>query len=708
MKRNLLFLLLVGGVIPRISSGAIDLKQAKFTQVVNDVQVISASDKTSKSATLNETFKVPDILRTGPNSRAELVAEDQTITRVGANTVFSFDPAKRTIDLEKGSLLFHSPKGKGGGTIRTGSATASVLGTTIVVTTTPNGGFKILVLEGEAEIKFLKGVSQRLSSGHMTFVLPGGSISPIIVFRLDQNIRGSQLVQGFHTPLPSLNRIEDGITKQNKLIQKGKASDTGLLVGDQANSSQVQAVDSSSLQNYFSQVTAYEPIATGNGYLSIDGFLVSPEDETAPASQALYPAWALSVDAAITGSTLDSHHTFTDSGAFQIESLGNDTQTEFLPNPFAGFFARNLSIGVRHIDMTSYSALDFFDFLAAQNFKITGSLSFDHFENLLYLTAGGVFAIAPGSVVSANAFNLSLASFGPMNFNNVKFKNPGGSVSLSTLSDLTLTGGGVNSGSTANLSGRGVTINGANIYSADVVNINSDSTSDPVSAITLKNASISGDGGVFLSANGGIKANGSVLNSLGSSSFVLLSSDSGSVSLSGGTVSANNGVGIVQFSAGRDVAISGANLNAQTLGIGSGGSITVNGGAKITAPMVVLNAGDGILLDNVTMNSAALQATAANDVRMGGASHNLDLSGLTDVNISGHTLALQNVNFGHSPHLYSDVGQLAANPNTGRAIERGYVNFITGVTYNSVLVTSANQASYVNPASGPGIFIGKR
>src|SRR6202165_113508 len=131
MKRLSIFLVLAGCFFPPASSRAIDLKQSRFTQVVNDVQIISAADKSSRAATMNDLFKVPDILRTGPNSRAELVADDQTITRVGANTVFSFDPANRTIDLQKGSLLFHSPKGRGGGTVRTGSATASVLGTTI-------------------------------------------------------------------------------------------------------------------------------------------------------------------------------------------------------------------------------------------------------------------------------------------------------------------------------------------------------------------------------------------------------------------------------------------------------------------------------------------------------------------------------------------------------------------------------------------------
>ena len=119
------------------TGSAMDLKQSKVTQVVNDVQIISAADQQQKAAAVNDTFSMPDILKTGPSSRAELVAADETVTRVGANTIFSFDPANRSINLKQGSLLFHSPHGKGGGTIHTGSATASVLGTTLIVTTTP-------------------------------------------------------------------------------------------------------------------------------------------------------------------------------------------------------------------------------------------------------------------------------------------------------------------------------------------------------------------------------------------------------------------------------------------------------------------------------------------------------------------------------------------------------------------------------------------
>ena len=153
--KKLVALWLGFGFVFTVSTGrAIDLKQSKVTQVVNEVQIISAGDQSKKIAVVNDIFSMPDILRTGTASRAELVAPDETITRVGANTMFSFDPANRTIDLKQGSLLFHAPHGKGGGTIHTGSATASVLGTTLIVTTTPNGGLKVLDLEGAVEVKF--------------------------------------------------------------------------------------------------------------------------------------------------------------------------------------------------------------------------------------------------------------------------------------------------------------------------------------------------------------------------------------------------------------------------------------------------------------------------------------------------------------------------------------------------------------------------
>ena len=87
---------------------------------------------------------------------------------MGSNTIFSLESQSRTINLKQGSLLFHSPEGKGGGKI----VTASVVGTTIIVAATADGGFKILVLEGSATVTYLDGSILSLRAGQMTFVLP--------------------------------------------------------------------------------------------------------------------------------------------------------------------------------------------------------------------------------------------------------------------------------------------------------------------------------------------------------------------------------------------------------------------------------------------------------------------------------------------------------------------------------------------------------
>jgi len=130
MKTRLLFAGLLCACLPAFAA---PLTESTFTEVVKDVNVVVASTKVAQPATVKELVKAPDLVRTGPQSRAELTATDETVTRIGANTVFSFEPTGRDMNLEKGNVLFHSPAGKGGGTIRSGGAAAAVLGTTLIV-----------------------------------------------------------------------------------------------------------------------------------------------------------------------------------------------------------------------------------------------------------------------------------------------------------------------------------------------------------------------------------------------------------------------------------------------------------------------------------------------------------------------------------------------------------------------------------------------
>ena len=139
------------------------------------------------------------------------------------------------MNLESGSLLFHSPKGKGGGTIKSGGASAAVLGTTLIVSSVAGGGFKVVVLEGTGRATLANGRSRRLKAGQLVFVLPGGTdFSEVLDINLGRLIAGSQLVGGFSKELPSRTLINRAVQKQDKDLAKGRAMDTGVKADDYA------------------------------------------------------------------------------------------------------------------------------------------------------------------------------------------------------------------------------------------------------------------------------------------------------------------------------------------------------------------------------------------------------------------------------------------------------------------------------------------
>src|SRR4026209_263451 len=148
---------------------AAPLTESPVTEIVKEVNVLPPGAASPTPAKLNALVKAPERVRTGAESRTELTAADRTITRLGAHTAFAHETAGRVINLERGSILFHSPKGAGGGTIKSGGASAAILGTTLIVATTPDGGFKVIVLEGRARVTLPNGRQSNLDAGQMVF-----------------------------------------------------------------------------------------------------------------------------------------------------------------------------------------------------------------------------------------------------------------------------------------------------------------------------------------------------------------------------------------------------------------------------------------------------------------------------------------------------------------------------------------------------------
>jgi hypothetical protein len=204
---------------------ATPLTESVFTEIINDAKVVAASTQAATPAKQNELFKAPDLVRTGPASRVELTAADATITRIGANTVFTFEPSGRSIYLERGSVLFHSPAGKGGGSIKHGGASAAVLGTTIIGAILGDGSFKIMVLEGQCLVTLRDNSTLTLNAGQFVVIPPSGNNfgAGAESFNIGELVSRLLLVQGFSNTLSSMPLINDAIAQQNAAITNGTA-----------------------------------------------------------------------------------------------------------------------------------------------------------------------------------------------------------------------------------------------------------------------------------------------------------------------------------------------------------------------------------------------------------------------------------------------------------------------------------------------------
>lgn len=414
---------------------AADLAENTFTQVINDVSVVSPATKDSRKAAVNDVVKSPDLIRTGPNSRAELRAPDATLTRIGANTIFAFDPKGRSLDLQKGSVLFHSPKGRGGGTIKTGGASAAVLGTTLVIVATPDGGFKGIVLEGRGKFTLPDGTSRNLDAGQLLFVQPGQrGFSPILDINLSKLVTASSLVQGYANELPSISKVNTAIQQQDTALRKGRMKDTGLLVGNKATKEGVTVIDTATFEAALKSGKSVVDLAWNRDADLLDYLL--PAGQLFRRDQARYPKasqWESSVAYALLGDSIEIR-----------------TPDLVLPSPTLF----GLPAGVRQG----------FGIIAKDRLRFTGSIDFSpplpgpgpgpFLDPALYLGAARLEVSDYSQIRYLGDANFSVASLGTMRLDGVEWTAQGGDMKLwSREGSVKLNGGRVTAGpaSTAEL-----------------------------------------------------------------------------------------------------------------------------------------------------------------------------------------------------------------------------------------------------------------
>ncbi|MGB0580412.1 MAG: FecR domain-containing protein [Limisphaerales bacterium] len=473
--------------------------------MVNQVKVVAQGTRSIRPAVLDGEFNSPDLIQTGPRSLAELTAPDKTITRVGSNTIFSYEKSGRNINLQRGSILFHSPKGKGGGVIRTKAASASVLGTTLIVSATVDGGFKCVVLEGKAQLQMPNGNYRIARAGQVVFVTGTGGgtpapqnpttqptteapapqqFGPTIDINLEQLVGGSKLVQNFENPLPSLPKILKSVQFQRQKMDEGALVPEPEQVAPVVGAPQPEAVQTiAPVQN-----SSVEPLIA-----LADRFTT-----------------AIGTDLQITGTPFPSEHLFSERVNTVIPGLGQSS--------FQGLFARNIEI------VSSVTSLDFTPFLSALSFDLVADGSLTISSPNLDLTsssltqAGTTFdpgpdfdlrligrtgvSIVDGATIQANRVgNLKIASGTSMSLNNVSVINNYRSVDLNTQNGLSVNGGsfqtpqqqGTSYGITFRSAGGDVNVNNASFFTANL-------TMNAARDLNINNISLSGASTVALSA----------------------------------------------------------------------------------------------------------------------------------------------------------------------------------------------------------------
>ena len=191
-------------ILPQPAAVAASSKEARVTQIIREVKLLP-ENAAAREAALNEKVSEDTGVRTGGESRSELTFPDLTITRLGANTIFSFTKSGRTANLDTGSILLRVPKDSGGGTIRSSAVTVAVTGTTVIFEGTRGGRSKLYNLEGSSRVtlKSKPGDPRKVLAGQMLDVPAGATTLPMPEnFDVNQLMRTHPLITDFK-PLPS-------------------------------------------------------------------------------------------------------------------------------------------------------------------------------------------------------------------------------------------------------------------------------------------------------------------------------------------------------------------------------------------------------------------------------------------------------------------------------------------------------------------------
>jgi FecR protein len=241
------FLLSVAGAT------AADLSQAVVRQKFNVVTLAPTLTAQPKAVAQGAVVRDENVVRTGTESRAELEFTDQTLARLGANSLFSFDAQAHSLSCERGALLFSKPAHSGRVELRSGAVTAAITGSTGFISTSPNVLYKkgkralvnpedtttiLGMLEGK-----LKGdagwrdASGRQRTAHFSLgpgemlVSQAGRPPAVVQFDLPRFVKSSPLIHGFKGALLNQGDLQKAVAEYQSDERRGFIEATNVPSG---------------------------------------------------------------------------------------------------------------------------------------------------------------------------------------------------------------------------------------------------------------------------------------------------------------------------------------------------------------------------------------------------------------------------------------------------------------------------------------------
>jgi len=210
--------------------------EAEITAIRNKVDKVNA--KETRPLGVKDSVAEGERLQTKQNSLAEVKFSDQTVARIGANASFSYTSESRLVQIDRGTVLIHTPPGNGGLTITSGGVKGTVTGNTFLLTAyseqgKATGGFALLVVEGRTTTKVTgpNGFAVDILPGQMAVVGSGSKGAPrIFNVNLAQTIRTCPLIGAFPDPLPTIKEITQAAIQQQARGEIKGTGATGLAI----------------------------------------------------------------------------------------------------------------------------------------------------------------------------------------------------------------------------------------------------------------------------------------------------------------------------------------------------------------------------------------------------------------------------------------------------------------------------------------------